>query len=85
MVDEIRVASKTSLGGTEAAPSMRSIYTKAVFDGFNNKTFVRPKLKLVYGKWDLGGSAPGPGMRSVYTKAVFDDFNNKTFWVQNWN
>ena len=54
MVDEIWVASKTSLeiplGGTGAAASMRSIYTKAVFDGFNNKTFVRPKLKLVYGK-----------------------------------
>ena len=38
------------LGGSEAGARMRSIYTKAVFDGFNNKTFARPKLKLVYGK-----------------------------------
>ena len=36
-------------------PVCAPLISKEDFDGFNNKTFLRPKLKLVYGRWDLGG------------------------------
>ena len=31
-------------------PRMRVVYTNALFDDFNNKTFLRLNLKLVYGR-----------------------------------
>ena len=38
------------LGGFQPGPGMRAYLYVEVFDGFNNNTFLRPKLKLVYGR-----------------------------------